>query len=229
LARGERNRGDAAVKARRRRADFIPSPELLAAAQACGRLSDVAARKAMRSAKTRQLIRAEQYRQLMQHKARLPSEAAAVPQPPSPLERQDVSSPWPARDGTEAPGNPGDCKMDMTKFGGDQYLKVEDIRASGPVRATIEAIKDGPFDKPVASLSDGSALQLNVSNTRTLIRTWGKNSEDWLGREIELEIDQVDFKGEPTDSIVVRPISAAIPISERKTPSAPEIDDDIPF
>jgi hypothetical protein len=119
--------------------------------------------------------------------------------------------------------------MDMSKFGGDQYLKVEDIRASGPVRVTIEAVSAGNFDKPVASLSDGSTVQLNVSNTRTLIRVWGKNSEDWVGREIDLSIGQVDFRGEPTDSIVISPASAAIPIGERKPPVEPNIDDDIPF
>jgi hypothetical protein len=172
------------MKARRPRTDFMLSPELLQAAAACGKHSDVAANKAMRSTRTRRLIRAEQYRAAMQHGAQGASEAAAAPQPSSPRERQDVSSLWPARDGTKAPGNQGDCKMDMTKFGGDQYLKVEDVRASGLVRVTIEAIEDGPFDKPVASLSDGSALQLNITNTRVLIRTWGPNSDDWINREI---------------------------------------------
>ena len=119
--------------------------------------------------------------------------------------------------------------MDMTKFGGDQYLKVEDVRLSGPVRVTIEAIEDGAFDRPVAVLSDGSTVQLNVTNTRALIRAWGGNSTDWLNREIELAIGQVDYRGEPTDSIVIRPISATLPVSARKAPVESEIDSDIPF
>jgi hypothetical protein len=162
------------MKTGRPRTDFMLSEEVRAAAAACGKQSDVAAGKAMRSAKMRRLIRAEQYRIAMQNRAQGASEAAAAPQPSSPRERQDASSPWPARDGTKAPGNPGDCKMDMSKFGGDQYLKVEDVRASGPVRVTIEAVKDGAFDKPVALLSDGSTVQLNVSNVRTLIRVWAR-------------------------------------------------------
>jgi hypothetical protein len=216
------------MKAKRPRADFVLSPELLAAAASCGRYTDVAAAKAMRGA-ARRLIREQQYRAVMQQKARLPSEAAAAPQPSSPHPRQDASSLWPARGETSEPEAPGDSEMDMSKFSGDAYLKVEDIRVSGPVRVAIETITEGTFDKPVANLSDGSALQLNISNTRTLVRTWGKNSEDWLGREIELAIGQVEFKGELTDSIVVSPVSAAIPIGERKAPPAPEIVDDIPF
>jgi len=124
--------------------------------------------------------------------------------------------------------------MDMQKYGGDQYLKVEDLRISGPVQATIEAVEDGPFDKPVAVLSDGSSVQLNITNTRTLIKAWGRDSAAWVGREVKLSIEQVDYKGEPTDSIVVRPISAAIPIGERKPPPPaeeppPPTDDDIRF
>ncbi len=217
------------MKARGPRVDFVLSPEVLEAAGRLGKHTDVAAAKAMHGA-ARRLIREQQYRAAMQQKARLPSEAAAAPQSSSPRERQDAPSPWPARSETSAPEHQEITKMDMSKFSGDAYLKVEDIRVSGPVRVAIETITEGTFDKPVANLSDGSALQLNISNTRTLVRTWGKNSEDWLGREIELAIGQVEFKGELTDSIVVSPVSAAIPIGERKAPPAPEIDDsDIPF
>jgi hypothetical protein len=160
------------MKARHPRADFVLSPEVREAAVACGKLSDVAASHAMRGA-TRRLIRAEQYRVAMQQKARLFNEAAAAPQSSSPRERQDASSPWPVRDGTSAPRNPGDDEMDMTKFAGDQFLKVEDVRASGPVRVTIEDIRSGQYDKPVASLSDGSALQLKY---RTHARSLGRGA-----------------------------------------------------
>jgi hypothetical protein len=105
------------------------------------------------------------------------------------------SPPWPARGGTEEPQTTGNDEMDMNKYGGDRYLKVEDIRASGPVRATIEAIEDGAFDKPVAALSNGDTVQLNQSNTRALIRAWGPNSDDWIGLEVELSIGQINFRG----------------------------------
>ena len=120
--------------------------------------------------------------------------------------------------------------MDMSKYAGDSYLTLDDLRASGPLQATIESIDDGNFDKPVAKLSDGSAVQLNISNTRALIRNWGKNSADWLGREIEVSIGKVPFRGDLVDGIVVRPVSAALPESARTpAPEPPPIDDDIPF
>jgi hypothetical protein len=119
--------------------------------------------------------------------------------------------------------------MDMTGYGGDSYLTLADLRASGPLQTTITKIEEGQFDKPVASLADGSNLQLNVSNTRRLIKAWGPNSDDWLGREIAIAVEQVDYKGEPTDAIVVTPISATIPIEARKPSTEPDLSDEIPF
>jgi len=125
--------------------------------------------------------------------------------------------------------------MDMTQFAGEIYLRAQDIRASGPTQVAIEDIKDGRFGKPVAVLSDGTSLQLNATNTRALVRVWGPNSADWIGREIELSVGPVPYKGEVQDGILVRPISPPIPLSERKRLKPPEpaltspIDDDIPF
>ena len=125
--------------------------------------------------------------------------------------------------------------MDMGKYAGDAYRRVEDVRESGPLQAKITTIEDGAFDKPVAVLSDGTSVQLNQSNVRTLIRAWGKNSDDWIGKEIELAIGQITYNEKLVDTIVIKPISPAIPMKERSTPpaaSAPsraELDDDLPF
>jgi hypothetical protein len=65
------------VKTKRPRADFMLSREVLEAAAACGNYTDAAASKAMRNAKTRVLLRAEQYRRVMLQKARPANEAPA--------------------------------------------------------------------------------------------------------------------------------------------------------
>jgi hypothetical protein len=128
-------------------------------------------------------------------------------------------------------------EMDMSQFAGDVYLRVEDVRESGPVQVTIVAIEDGVFDKPVAVLSDGNTCQLNQTNIRSLIRHWGPNSDDWHNKEIELSVGQTTFNGELVDTIVVRPISPAIPLKGRAQPTLSarpaslksELNDDIPF
>jgi hypothetical protein len=76
---------------------------------------------------------------------------------------------------------------------------------------------------------------LNQTNVRILIRAYGPESRDWIGREIELYIGPTTYRGQVQDSILVKPISPSIPLSERKpmmpAKSAPKppIDDDIPF
>jgi hypothetical protein len=124
--------------------------------------------------------------------------------------------------------------MDMLKYAGGVYVRVEDIRESGPKRVRIEGVVDGQFDKPVAAFSDGTSLTLNLTNVRILIRSYGQESRDWIGQEVELYIGPTTYQGRVQDSILVKPISAPIPLSERKAlkpvkPAKPPIEDDIPF
>ena len=129
-----------------------------------------------------------------------------------------------------------DRNIDMARYAGDIYLRAEDIRESGPRRGRIEGIADGQFDKPVATFNDATSLTLNQTNVRTLMRVWGANSIDWIGREIELYIGPTTYQGQVQDSILVKPISRPIPLSERKAlkpvkpaPESDPLDDNIPF
>ena len=125
--------------------------------------------------------------------------------------------------------------MDMTQHAGGLYLRAEDIRESGSKRVKIERVEDGQFGKPVLVLNDGTSLTLNQTNTRTLIRPYGPESRDWIDREIELNLGQTSYEGRVQDSILVKPISPPIPLSERrplkpvKPVPKPPIDDDVAF
>jgi hypothetical protein len=134
--------------------------------------------------------------------------------------------------GAEAKG--ASRTMDMTRYAGDLYLKVEDIRESGPKQVKIEGVEDGQFDKPVAAFNDGTSLSLNHTNVRTLMRSYGPESNDWIGRNIELYIGPTTYQGRVQDSILVKPISPPILLSERKPlkppkPNPEPLDDNIPF
>jgi hypothetical protein len=86
-------------------------------------------------------------------------------------------------------------------------------------------------------LEDGDKLSLNATNVKTLARNYGRDSRDWVGRDVELYIGKVEWKGEEQDSVLVRPISAPISAEKRRTPepghepasTARELDDEIPF
>ena len=99
----------------------------------------------------------------------------------------------------------------MTKHAGGIYLRAEDIREGGPKRVKIESVEDGQFGKPVLVLNDGTSLTLNQTNTRTLIRPYGPNSRDWIGREVELYLGQISYEGRAQDSILVQADLPAYP------------------
>jgi hypothetical protein len=126
----------------------------------------------------------------------------------------------------EAPNPaPREAKMaDMSKYAGGQFLKAADVQESGPYRVTIVNVVVGErFGRPQADLSDGSILTLNSGNVSRLIRHYGAESNDWRGKEIELDVeDYVDERtNETKQMIVLKPISPPLS-SEEKAPVKPQ-------
>ena len=187
------------MKARRPRVDFVLSPEVLVAAAACGKHSDVAACKAMRGAATRRPIRAEQYRIAMQHKTQGTGETAsgcgAV------LESNEARH---EQKETEA--------MDAREFIGGTFLKPEDIGPT-PIVLTITNVAEGKYDKLDLTFDDGSKLSLNATNGKTIARAWGYETAAWLLKQVELRVGTTTYKGEPQDTILLKPLS---PVNRRR-------------
>ena len=80
--------------------------------------------------------------------------------------------------------------MDMRKYSGETFIKVDDVR-NGPVRVQIAVVKEGKYDKANLVFESGEVLGLNSTNNRTLIRAYGPNSDDWIGKEIELYLGEI--------------------------------------
>jgi hypothetical protein len=125
--------------------------------------------------------------------------------------------------------------MDMNQYNSEHFLKVADVR-EGPLKLRIALVREGKFGKPDVIFESGEVLSLNATNLRTLIRAYGTESEDWLGKEIEAALGPVMFEGNLVDSIVVTAISPPIAAAERTTPKDEptkkrdgDMDDSIPF
>ena len=117
--------------------------------------------------------------------------------------------------------------MDMSKYMGNVFLKVDHVKASGPIRVRVTGISEGQYGKPDLAFDDGSQLSLNATNNRTLVRAYGFESGDWIGKEVELTLGEIQYQGELQEAILVKPISPPI---ENKAPPKPDLDDDeIPF
>jgi hypothetical protein len=124
--------------------------------------------------------------------------------------------------------------MDMTQYGGGSYFKVEDV-IDGPRRLRITSVDINVFKRPELGFDGTDAtLTVNVTNTNTLLKHYGKEHEDWLDKEVELYAGKVPFEGKPVDALLLRPISPAVPFKEREQPppakSGPgPVDKDVPF
>ena len=117
------------------------------------------------------------------------------------------------------------------KFLGKAFLKLGDVKVNGPLRLfTIEAT-EGQYGKLDLEFDDHTVLSLNVTNTRTMARTYGDDYGEWGGKEVELSVGETTFEGEPKETIILKPISPAV---EKKAPKpkrarGDDMDDEMPF
>jgi hypothetical protein len=122
----------------------------------------------------------------------------------------------------------GEDKMDMRKFSGEHFIKVDDVR-DGPIQGQIAAVRQGKYDKPDVVFESGDVLSLNATNTQTLIRAYGTDSEHWVGEQIEMFLGKIKYQGSDHEAVLVRPISPPLkPAAEKKPPKA-DFDDKIPY
>jgi hypothetical protein len=118
--------------------------------------------------------------------------------------------------------------MNMSKYLGNAFLKVDDIKASGPIQVTITDVSEGRFGKPDLTFDDGTRLSCNGTNGRVLARAYGLESDDWVDKRVELVVGGIKYDGKMNEAILVKPISPAI---ENKSPPkrGGDLDDEIPF
>lgn len=117
--------------------------------------------------------------------------------------------------------------MDMSKYVGNVFLKVDDIKASGPIRVKITDVSEGRFGKPDLTFDDGTRLSCNTTNGRVLARAYGMESDDWIDKQVELVVGEIEYDGKMNEAVLVKPISPSI--ENKAPPKKPDFDDEIPF
>jgi hypothetical protein len=118
--------------------------------------------------------------------------------------------------------------MDMKKYGGERFLKVNDVR-DGPIQGQIAVVKEGKWDKPNVVLESGDVLSLNGTNIKTLTRAYGAESDYWIGKQIELFLGVIQFQGSDREAVLVRPISPPIKPDNSSKAAEKPFNDEIPF
>jgi hypothetical protein len=125
------------------------------------------------------------------------------------------------------------------------YIKPDNVR-EGPIQTRIvNVFESEKYNRPVLELETGSQFTLNDGNTNTLIKAWGHNSDDWIGKEVILELGTYKDRREdpPTEKETVKvravtqtPQNGGVPTSRPLPPSKTtpavggrDMDDEIPF
>jgi hypothetical protein len=124
--------------------------------------------------------------------------------------------------------------MDMSKYAGSSFIGVDDVK-DHPLRAVIAWIEIGKFNKPVLVFDNGLKFTLNTTNTTTMLRELGAESDDWIGEKIELALGQAKFQDKLVDSVVLEVVARADGVEkpEVKVPKSAgkpgDMDEEIPF
>lgn len=118
--------------------------------------------------------------------------------------------------------------MELSQVFESATLKAADLQGNEPTVkiANVEMKKFDDGNKLVITFEGKKkALVCNKTNANRIAHAYGTDTDDWIGKEIVLFVDQVDFKGELVDAIRIR----------TKKPPAPQprndggMDDEIPF
>ena len=98
--------------------------------------------------------------------------------------------------------------MKISEMFPSNYLKAADMKDKGPIKLTIasvtlETMPDGAT-KPVATFrGTDKKLVMNKTNCNLVSELYGDDTNDWIGKELELYPARVEMKGEVVDAIRV--------------------------
>lgn len=124
--------------------------------------------------------------------------------------------------------------MDMSKFASGQFFKAAELAGQEPISLTITdvALTDSnglDAQKPVLAFEESEQrLVLNKTNLGVLIDAWGDDSDDWLGRVIQLTTAEVMYQGKLVDGLRVK-LPKGKAKAKAKAKAVVEDDSDIPF
>lgn len=128
-----------------------------------------------------------------------------------------------------------------------KYLKASDLNEKPWVltmdRLEIEGVGANKDQRPVVYfLKTEKGLVLNKTNSNIIAKTYGEETDQWMGNQIELYPTMVDFQGDQVEAIRVRapkrnagaaaqpPARPVAPPQQHDTDrNGHDLDDEIPF
>jgi len=107
-----------------------------------------------------------------------------------------------------------------------KFLRASDLNGA-PITVTIGGVSRenvGGEPKVIIRFASGEKpLICNKTNGKTLAKLFGKDTADWIGKQIVLFPCEVDFKGDSVEAVRIRAARVAA------KPAATEMNDEIGF
>jgi len=107
--------------------------------------------------------------------------------------------------------------MRQDDFFPSKYLRAGDLE-DGDMILTIDNVKGEDFDgeiKPVVRFrEEKKGLVLNRTNWGTIEHLHGRDTESWMGKQIQLFTTEVDYRGQQTSAIRIRSEAPSIPVPQ---------------
>jgi hypothetical protein len=92
---------------------------------------------------------------------------------------------------------------DMRKFGGQGLVKLDDVRDK-PFRDQIAAVTVNQYERPVLHFKCGRQFSLNVTNTEVMLKAFGEDDSDWIGKFVELYPGMLPWNGGQQEGVCLR-------------------------
>ena len=117
------------------------------------------------------------------------------------------------------------------------YLKSDDLDGQPRIITVRTCVQEelgqgkDKQKKPVLYFNKSNkGLVLNVTNAKTIAKTYGDDTANWTGKQIEIYPTQVEFKGDLVDAIRVRvpdvPAAGAVEVNAATDATAAPMADD---
>jgi hypothetical protein len=130
----------------------------------------------------------------------------------------------------------------LRKYGpANKFIKLEELHDKPPMRERIGLVKPelGKFGERLVLTFEpsGRMLSLNKTSVGNLLRDFGEDDGDWIGKEVEVYAGEVKTENGPADAILVRAVDvpadakakAAKSTKAKLSKSSGSMDDEIPF
>lgn len=115
--------------------------------------------------------------------------------------------------------------MELSQIFTGSTLKAADLQGREPnvTIATVEAKKFNDGNKIVITfVGKEKAFVCNKTNANRIAYAYGTNTDGWIGRQIQLYTDLVDFQGQTVKAIRVRPPQKRASVAAGGVTTAPQ-------